>query len=137
MAHLKHFSSDPTTLFVSETPSTILGRPEAVPLLNSLGSRIAASAAAREEQHEVDLSKPAAIATIINNARQQFHGKAIDMRLGFGIMMRVQTELRQHGHTGLEWSPDVDKDGGLCDAMMDVLRGRLVRDVKHLRTLTK
>ena len=85
----------------------------------------------------MDFTDSAAIATLVDNAREQFHRKAIDMRLGFGIMMSVQTELRKYGHTGLEWSPDVDKDGGLCDAMMDLLRGRLVRDVKHLRTLTK
>ncbi len=82
-------------------------------------------------------SKSTVIAAIVNDARERFQGKAMDVRLGFGVMMRVQTELRKHGHTGLQWSPDADKDGGLCDAMMDLLRGRLVRDVKLLRTLTK
>ncbi len=115
----------------------ILGQPEAAALLKSLGARFAASATAREEQLEVDYSKSTVIAAIVNDARERFQGKAMDVRLGFGVMMRVQTELRKHGHTGLQWSPDADKDGGLCDAMMDLLRGRLVRDVKLLRTLTK
>ena len=53
MAHLTQANTDrslETFLlgpYVHETPFTILGRPEAVALLNSLGSRMAASAAAR------------------------------------------------------------------------------------------
>jgi len=62
------------------------------------------------------------------------------MHLCFGIMTRIQTELRKRGHTqalnGFP-TPDINKDRGLREAIMDLLLGHLVRDVKHLRTLTK
>ena len=80
---------------------------------------------------------PSTIVLAIDKAREGFFSDARDLRIGLGIMIRVQTELEKQGHKGLEWSPDVEKRGGLCDAMIDLLRGKLSRDVKYLCMMTK
>ena len=79
MAHLTQTNTDrsPETFllgpYVHETPFTILGRPEAVALLNLDQGWLLRPQPG--QQLEVEFSKPAAIATIINNAREQFHSK--------------------------------------------------------------
>jgi origin recognition complex subunit 3 len=52
-------------------------------------------------------------------------------------MRCIQTFLERQGYKGLQWSADPHKNGGLCEAMVDVLRGNVGRDVKHLGMLTK
>ena len=56
------------------------------------------------------------------------------MRLGFGIMCSVQTELRKMGYKGLDWGSG-DEVG--VDVMIDLLRGRLGRDVRQLGMIVK
>jgi len=57
------------------------------------------------------------------------------VRVGFGIMWTIQMELRKLGYKGLEWG--LDGDGGCVDVMLDLLRGRLGRDVRQLGMIVK
>lgn len=50
-------------------------------------------------------------------------------------MWTIQTELRKLGYKGLEWG--LDGDGGCVDVMLDLLRGRLGRDVRQLGIIVK
>lgn len=72
----------------------------------------------------------------IDKAREAFYARARDMRVGFGIILIIQAELRKSGYKGLEWASEGGSDIGV-DVMIDVLRGRLGRDVRHLCTIVR
>lgn len=77
----------------------------------------------------------------VNKAREGFYARVRDVRVGFGIMWIIQAELRSLGYKGLEWGFDGDGDGdgggGGVDVMLDLLRGRLGRDVRQLGMIVK
>jgi hypothetical protein len=75
----------------------------------------------------------AGIIEAIDKAREDFHVRTRDVRVGFGVMCVVQAELRRRGYKGLEWG-DGDVD---VDVMLGLLRGRLGRDVRQLGTIVK
>ena len=77
------------------------------------------------------------IVTQVNRARESFYAHARNVRIGFGMMRCIQSFLERQGYKGLQWSADPCKDGGLCEAMVDVLRGRVGGDIKLLGMLTK
>ena len=77
------------------------------------------------------------IVTQVNRARESFYAHARNVRIGFGMMRCIQSFLERQGYKGLQWSADPRQDGGLCEAMIDVLRGNVGRDVKDLGILTK
>ena len=77
------------------------------------------------------------IVTQVNQARESFYAHARNLRIGFGIMRCIQAFLERQGYKGLQWSADSGKDGGLCEAMVDVLRGKVGGDIKLLGMLTK
>lgn len=83
------------------------------------------------------LSQTSAIVAQVDRARESFYVHAQNLRIGFGIMMLMQTFLEKQGYKGLQWSADPHKEGGLCEAMVDVLRGKVGGDIKHLGMLTK
>ena len=56
----------------------------------------------------------------VNRARENFYVHARNLRIGFGIMRYIQAFLDPH------------KDGGLCEPMADVFRGKVGRDIKLL-----
>ena len=73
----------------------------------------------------------------VNQARESFYAHARNLRIGFGIMRCIQAFLERQGYKGLQWSADPRKEGGLCEAMVDVLRGKVGGDIKLLGLLTK
>jgi len=73
----------------------------------------------------------------VDNVRTGFYSRHRDLRVGFAVMSHIQTFLRSNHHKGLDWSADLENGSGLCEAMLDVLRGSLMRDVKHLGMITK
>ncbi len=122
-------------MLVHETPSGNLTQPDSHLFLDSLRARLDGKA----DKMDIDVTgSPPSVAVVaaVDTAREQFYGKARDLRLGFGMILRIQEELKSHGYKGLDWSLDEDKDG-LCAAMLDALRGRLGRDVKHLGIFVK
>jgi len=123
-------------VLVHETPSGNLARPDSHVFLDSLKARLDGETDAMEIDATGSQSS-VAVVSAVNTAREQFYGKARDLRLGFGVILRIQKELKSHGYKGLDWSFDEDKDNSLCAAMLDALRGRLGRDVKHLGILVK
>jgi origin recognition complex subunit 3 len=77
------------------------------------------------------------IVTQVNRARESFYAHARNLRIGFGIMRCIQAFLERQGYKGLEWSADPRKEGGLYEAMVDVLRGKVGGDIKLLGLFTK
>jgi origin recognition complex subunit 3 len=77
------------------------------------------------------------VATQVNRARKSFYAHARNLRIGFGIMRCIQAFLERLSFKGLQWSADPRKEGGLCEAMVDVLRGKVGGDIKLLGMFTK
>ncbi|KAF8803363.1 hypothetical protein BYT27DRAFT_7226028 [Phlegmacium glaucopus] len=141
LAHLKHFTSEPLTILVHSTPwNQVLSRPESFSFLDALATRLTIpssdSTHAMESQDWRSQTLPAIIAEV-NRARKSFFAHARNLRIGFRIMMCIQAFLEKQGYKGLEWSADPRKEGGLCEAMVNVLRGKLGGDIKRLGTFTK
>jgi hypothetical protein len=84
-----------------------------------------------------DQSLPRRAIDQVNNLRANFFSCYRNLRLGFAVIVRMQTFLRSYYYKGLDWSADLENGGGLCGAMLDLLRGNLVRDVKHLGMITR
>ncbi|KAF8964769.1 origin recognition complex subunit 3 N-terminus-domain-containing protein [Flammula alnicola] len=134
---LRHFSSDPLTVLVHDTPSAdVLSQPSSSKFRDSVIGRMTLDG---DEDVVMDGqgSGPRLLVDVIDKAREEFCTRAQNMRLGFHVMIHIQTFLEERGYKGLDWSPDLDKRGGLCDAMLDLLRGRLAKDIKHLGMLTR
>lgn len=123
-------------MLVNETPSN-LAQPESNLFINSLRARLLDGKEDITESDITALQSSVMVVAAVDIAREQFYRKANDMRLGLGIILRIQAELKSHGYRGLSWSFDVDKDNGLCAAMLGALRGRLGRDVKQLGMFVK
>ena len=73
----------------------------------------------------------------VDNVRTNFYSHYRNLRVGFAVMLRMQTFLRSNHYKGLDWLADLENGRGLCEAMVDVLRGSFMRDVKHLGMITK
>ncbi|KDR77233.1 hypothetical protein GALMADRAFT_66332 [Galerina marginata CBS 339.88] len=140
LAHLRHFSSEPLTALVSNTPSLdTLSQPASSGFVNALTARLSLPATTEdvdmdgEESHHLQDISLAVKA--VDNARQSFHSTCRNLRIGFGIMLCIQTFLEQQGHKGLDWFANLQK-GGLCNAMISLLKGHFTRDVKDLVRIT-
>ena len=137
---MKHFTSEPLTTLVHITPwNQVLSRPESFGFLDSLATRLTlpSSSIGAMESEDWRSQTSSTIVTQVNRARESFYAHARNFRIGFGIMRCIQTFLERQGYKGLQWSADPHKDGGLCEAMVDALRGKLGRDIKLLGMLTK
>jgi origin recognition complex subunit 3 len=99
-----------------------------VPSSDSIGAR---------ESEDWHSQTSSTIVSQVNRARENFYAHARNLRIGFGIMRCIQAFLEMQGYQGLQWSADPSKDGGLCEAMVDVLRGKVRGDIKLLGMLTK
>ena len=133
LAHLKHFTSDPLTALAHTTPSTqFLTQPEAATFVGSLRTRLEYGpfkTTKNDKSQSVD-----GIIETVNKAREDFYTGMRDVRVGFGIMWTIQAELKKLGYKGLEWGSGDDVG---VDVMIDLLRGRLGRDVKQLGMIVK
>jgi origin recognition complex subunit 3 len=139
---LKHFTSEPLTTLVHTTPSNqVLSRPESFGFLDSLATRLTIpfsdSAQAMESEDWRSQTTLSTIVTRVNRARESFYGHAQNLRIGFGIMRCIQAFLERQGYKGLQWSADPRKEGGLYEAMVDVLRGKVGGDIKLLGMFIK
>lgn len=118
----------------------MLSRPESFGFLDALATRLTVpSSDSHQAMKSQDWRSQTTFAIIakVDRARESFYSHARNFRIGFGIMMRMQTFLEKQGYKGLQWSADLHKEGGLCEAMVDVLRGKLGRDIKLLGMFTK
>ena len=118
----------------------MLSRPESFGFLDSLATRLTVPSSDSVGAKEADDWRSQTSSTIVsqvNRARENFYVHARNLRIGFGIMRCIQAFLEGRGYKGLQWSADPRQDGGLCEAMIDVLRGNVGRDVKDLGILTK
>jgi origin recognition complex subunit 3 len=118
----------------------VLSRPESFDFLDALATRltIPSSDSIHAMESEDWLSQtPSVLVAQVNQARESFYAHARNLRIGFGIMMRIQAFLEKEGYKGLQWSANPHKEGGLCEAMVDVLRGKVGGDIKFLGMLTK
>ena len=117
----------------------MLSRAESFGFLDALVTRLTVPASdsvqAMESQDWRSQTRSTVVAEV-NRARKSFYTHAQNLRLGFGIMIRMQVFLEKQGYKGLQWSADPHK-GGLCEAMVDVLRGKLGGDIKLLGMFTK
>ncbi|KAF8902561.1 origin recognition complex subunit 3 N-terminus-domain-containing protein [Gymnopilus junonius] len=141
IGHLKHFSSDPLTVLVRGTPSTdVLSKPGSFGFLRSLSARLAHALAVQDVELEGDVFHPLSnipqVIENVNHARQIFYSRLRSLRLGFGIMICIQSFLEKEGYRGLEWSIAANK-GVICDAMINLLKGHFTRDVKELVRYTR
>jgi origin recognition complex subunit 3 len=131
---MKHFSSDLLTVLVHSTPSVgALSHPNSSRFLEAVSVRI-------QEDEDVNMDDRSPCRRVIDrvdNVRAEFYSRHRNLRVGFAVMRRMQTFLRSNHHKGLDWSADLESGSGLCEAMLDVLRGNLMRDVKHLGMITK
>jgi origin recognition complex subunit 3 len=137
LAHLKHFTSDPLTALVHSTPSAqLLAQPEAAKFVESLQTRLESGPSLKAAK--TDLSAVSDIMEVIDKVREDFHSRARDMRVRFGVIRTVQAEFRRWGYKGLEWEFEGEGDVGVnLDVMIDLLRGRLGRSVRQLGTIVK
>ena len=87
-----------------------------------------------DESHP--LSNVPRIIDNVNDARRAFYSRLRSLRLGFGVMICIQSFLEDGGYKGLDWSVDAKK-GGLCTAMINLLKGHFTRDVKELVRYTR
>ena len=118
----------------------MLSRPESFGFLDALTTRLTVpSSDSQKAMKSQDWRSQTTFAIIdkVDRARESFYSHARNLRIGFGIMMRMQTFLEKQGYKGLQWSADLHKEGGLCEVMVDVLRGKLGRDIKLLGMFTK
>jgi len=118
----------------------VLSRPESFGFLDALATRLTLPSSVSNQAMESQdwrTQTPSAIVAEVNRARESFYAHARNLRLGFGIMMCMQAFLEKQGYKGLEWSADPRKEGGLCEAMVNVLRGKLGGDIKLLGMFTK
>lgn len=134
---MKHFSSDPLTVLVHSTPSVgALSHPNSSRFLEAVSARTKPS----REDDDVNMDDQGPHRRPIDrvdNARAEFYSCHRNLRVGFAVVRRIQTFLRSNHHKGLNWSADLENGSGLCEAMLDVLRGNLMRDIKHLGMITK
>lgn len=72
----------------------------------------------------------------VNDARHTFYSRLRSLRLGFGVIICIQSFLEDKGYKGLDWSVNAKK-GGLCNAMINVLKDHFTRDVKELVRYTR
>ena len=138
---MRHFTSEPLTALVHTTPwNQVLSRPESFGFLDSLATRLTVSSSdsirAMESEEDWRSQTSSTIVTRVNRARESFYAHARNLRIGFGIMRCIQAFLERQGFKGLQWSADPRKEG-LCEAMIDVLRGKVGGDIKYLGMLTK
>ena len=118
----------------------MLSRPESFGFLDSLATRLtvpSSDSIGAMESEDWRSQTSSTVVAQVNRARENFYAHARNLRIGFGIMRCIQAFLERQGYKGLEWSADPRKDGGLCEAMVDVLRGKVGRDIKLLGMFTK
>ena len=118
----------------------MLSRPESFGFLDALATRLTvpSSDSIQTIKSEDWLSQtPSTVIAQVNRARERFYAHARNLRIGFGIMMSMQTFLEKQGYKGLQWSANPRNEGGLCEAMVDVLRGKVEGDIKHLGMFIK
>ena len=118
----------------------MLSRPESLGFLDSLVTRLTVPSSDSIGAMETEDWRSQTSSTIVaqaNRARKDFYSHARNFRVGFGMMRCIQAFLERQGYKGLEWSADPRKDGGLCEAMVDVLRGKVGGDIKLLGMFTK
>lgn len=127
---MKHFTSDPLTALVHSMPKTQMNQPPFVNFLNSLRMRLGFPKSDGTDKS----SSIATVVKAVDKMREAFYSRARHMRVGFGIMCTIQGELRTLGYKGLEWASEGD---GEMDVMLDLLRGRLGRDVRQLGMIVK
>ena len=84
-----------------------------------------------------DRSLPRQAIKWVDDLRTDFYSRYQNLRVGFTLMLHMQTFLQSNRHKGLDWSGDLENGSGLCEAMLDALRGSLPRDVKHLGMIAK
>ena len=107
---------------------------------NSSGFLEAVSARTKPSREDVsidDRNLPRQVIEWVDDVRTEFYSRHRNLRVGFTLMLRMQTFLRSNHHKGLDWSGDLQNGSGLCEAMLDALRGSLMRDVKHLGMIAK
>jgi origin recognition complex subunit 3 len=118
----------------------VLARPESFGFLDSLATRLTVpftDSLRAMESEDWRSQTSSTVATQVNRARKSFYAHARNLRIGFGIMRCIQAFLERLGFKGLQWSADPRKEGGLCEAMVDVLRGKVGGDIKLLGMFTK
>ncbi|KAF9522255.1 origin recognition complex subunit 3 N-terminus-domain-containing protein [Crepidotus variabilis] len=139
LAHLKHFSLEPLRLFVKHTPANTLSQPSA--FVDALRVRLRLASKTREKNSmdvdEQDFRAPEDLITAVDKSRTEFHNHARNIRIAFGIIERIQVILERHGHKGLGWSGEKGSSSAPLEAILDILRDRSGRDVKHLVKLTR
>ena len=133
--------SEPLTALVYTTPWVqVLSRSESFDFLDALVTRLtvpSSDSIQPMESQDWRSQTPSAVIAQVKGARRNFYAHARNLRTGFGIMMCMQAFLEKQGYKGLQWSADPHKEGGLCEAMVDALRGKLGSDIKLLGMFTK
>ena len=115
----------------------MLSRPESFGFLDSLATRLTVDSIRSMDSEDWLSQTSSTIVTQVNRARENFYAHARNLRIGFGIMRCIQAFLEKQGYKGLQWSADPRKEGGLCEAMVDVLRRKVGGDIKLLGMFTK
>ena len=111
----------------------MLSRLESFDFLDSLATRLAVPM----DFEDWGSQTSSTIVSLVNRARESFYAHSRNLRIGFGVMRCIQAFLERQGYKRLQWSADSRKEGGLCETMVDVLRGKVGGDIKLLGMLTK
>ncbi|TFK37088.1 origin recognition complex subunit 3 N-terminus-domain-containing protein [Crucibulum laeve] len=140
ISYLKHFTSEPMSLLVLETPSVnYFSEADAFSLLDALLTRLLApseqSPSSTDASDWQEQSIPSLV-KLMDETRAQFYVHSLKFRLGFRILLIIQGFMTKQGYKGLNWD-EGSTGSGLCDVMVDALRGNLTRDVKYLGTMVK
>lgn len=128
---MKHFSSDPLSILVSDTPPVAaLQKPAAYPFVQSLLTRIHIPSKEWKGQ-----TIPSLLARV-DDARSIFYSHARRMRVGFSVLRLTQNFMVRQGYKGLKWDEDIET-GPLCAVMVAALRGTLGRSIKDLAMMIR
>jgi origin recognition complex subunit 3 len=138
IAHMKHFSVEPLSLFAQTNPPVnTLSQPSSFPFLDALLMRL--NTPSNPSEAEVtDWSQQTLpqILAAVDKARTEFYRRARRLRIGFGLIKLAQEFMMQQGYKGLNWNQHPEGTPVL-DVMIDVMRGKVGSDVKFLGSMVR
>ncbi|PPQ91406.1 hypothetical protein CVT25_014294 [Psilocybe cyanescens] len=147
IVHLRHFSSDPLSVLVLETPSLdALSDANSSGFVNSIAIRlllpIGNDSTDMAEQEPFTSAQIESMIRKVDAARQTYRSCFRNLRIAFSLMVRTQAFLEEQGYKGLDWSSDIKSGSNssgtnLFKPMLNVLRANVQKDIKQLSLLTR
>ncbi|KAF9551722.1 hypothetical protein CPC08DRAFT_823151 [Agrocybe pediades] len=127
LVHLRHFSLEPLTVLVRDTPSLATSSP----FTSALCARV--SLQTHDEDVDMDPDPVSHAIAQLDKYRNCFYSRYQDLRLGFCVMLCVHRYLERQGHASLKWfTTDTRNEDRLQRVINGLLSGTLEKDVETL-----